>query len=345
MYAFFIAFFILIAAFWLYSWAFQRWYEHETRDARYFKKALNHRLAFIAQLKNHGRVLVPFYTFMAKGINPKTLAATDYQHRKFPAHSCNAVSLNAAISYQASNDDIFVVTFMKSGTSWLQNMVFQILERGDGEFNLPHPHLYATSPWLESSGIGSISMEEAPKIGLTQKRIIKTHLDATLCPYSASAKYLYLERDPVSTFISCAQFFQKMTGPFCPTLQELADLFCSTQMFWGSWPEHTQQWKNKATKDKNVLYLYYHEINAAPELSIQAISDFLNIPLSAEEIKKIAQKTHIKTMKHQEAYFEMAAPNIFSVTSNVQFLNNNTADFALPTNIEEQIKRFCQATL
>ena len=49
---------------------------------------------------------------------------------------------------------------------------------GDGG----HIHMYATSPWIESAG--SVRLEDAPRIGPEQRRIIKTHMPASLCPYS-----------------------------------------------------------------------------------------------------------------------------------------------------------------
>lgn len=335
--------FALSLSFWIYSQIFQYWYLKRTKGDAYFKQTLYKRQAFIKTLKHHAYVLTPFYAFMAKGIKHKKLAGINYQQNYFPAATCTQQSLNDAHNYKATANDIFVVSFMKSGTSWLQNIVFEILHHGEGHFDDEHyPHLYAISPWLESSGIGSVSVKDAPLISSYQKRIIKTHLSATLCPHDSQAKYLYIERNPVDTFTSCVHFFNKMAGPFCPDITTLGDFFCSDDMFWGAWPNHTQGWKTKALTRHNVLYLHYDELLHQPLASISRISEFLHIPLSTDNMQKVLRKTEFSYMKKNDVYFEMAPPNIFSINSQLSFFNSKeTPSLAIHSSLKQRIATFC----
>ena len=67
------------------------------------------------------------------------------------------------------------MTQMRCGTTWMQQLVYQIVTQGQGEFSDPgRAHLYATSPWIEA--INSVSMEDAPLVGKRPTKIIKSHL-------------------------------------------------------------------------------------------------------------------------------------------------------------------------
>lgn len=47
-----------------------------------------------------------------------------------PSFSCSEESFRKACTYDPDENDIFVVTQMRCGTTWMQQVVFQILTKG-----------------------------------------------------------------------------------------------------------------------------------------------------------------------------------------------------------------------
>jgi aryl sulfotransferase len=86
------------------------------------------------------------------------------------------------------DDDIIIGTWAKSGTSWTQQIVGQLIF--NGQRDLPVADM---SPWLDFA----IMPENIVDIvkAQTHRRFIKTHLPLEALTFSPRAKYLYVGRD------------------------------------------------------------------------------------------------------------------------------------------------------
>jgi hypothetical protein len=104
-----------------------------------------------------------------------------------------------AKAYRPAPEDVFVATQMRCGTTWMQQIVYEVVNRGAGDLSdTGHGHLYAISPWIDA--LNSVSMADAPIVGKRPTRIIKTHLPTSLCPQSEASHLI--ARHPVSCFAS-----------------------------------------------------------------------------------------------------------------------------------------------
>jgi aryl sulfotransferase len=86
-------------------------------------------------------------------------------------------------------DDIVIATYAKSGTTWVQQMVGQMIFGGD-----PHLAVADLSPWLDlrvPPKEVKLPMVEA----IESRRFIKTHLPVDALVFSPEARYLYIGRD------------------------------------------------------------------------------------------------------------------------------------------------------
>ncbi|MDP1556564.1 MAG: sulfotransferase domain-containing protein [Hyphomonas sp.] len=87
------------------------------------------------------------------------------------------------------DDDIIISTYAKSGTSWTQQMIAQMMFGGDPELAVAE-----MSPWLDLRV--PPKQVKLPEVeSQTHRRFLKTHLPVDALVFSPSAKYIYIGRD------------------------------------------------------------------------------------------------------------------------------------------------------
>ena len=87
------------------------------------------------------------------------------------------------------DDDIIIATYAKSGTTWLQQIVSQLIFAG--EEGLPVAQM---SPWLDLR-VPPREVKLPAVIAQTHRRFLKTHLPVDALVFSPEAKYIYIGRD------------------------------------------------------------------------------------------------------------------------------------------------------
>ncbi len=90
--------------------------------------------------------------------------------------------------FQFRDDDIIINAYSKSGTTWVQQIVAQLLWRG-GDI-----YVSEESPWLDCrfpSKDERLGIAEAQK----HRRFLKSHLPVDTLVFSPKAKYIYIGRD------------------------------------------------------------------------------------------------------------------------------------------------------
>ena len=337
----------LVVVGFIYFNQFNRWQNTRTQGNAYYSLPLQQRQQLKSTIRRHGYLLRPFANGMAAVIpGAKKLLTFNYNGIYGPAGVSSKSVFKTASEYAAGKQDIFVATQMKCGTTWMQQIVYEILSQGNGDFSdQGHGHLYNTCPWIEARQ--SVSMEDAPLLGDQQKRLIKTHLPTALCPYNEAAKYIYVARHPVSCFASCVDFIEMLAGPFAPTRTALSEWFCSDKMFWQSWPVHVDGWWQWSQQRDNVLFIHFEALKDNPEATIRTIASFLNITLNEQQLKNVLEKSSFQYMQTHEYYFEMAPPNLFSESSNTRFMQSgkNGRHQDVSNDTRETILQFCQSQL
>lgn len=338
-----------LLAYVIYVLAAMVYFELKTRGDNYFSLPLAGRQKLLGQLTRHARFVRPAFEFAMKIYRPKKPPLMRYDGVTGPGMIATKKSYAATKNYRPGEEDIFVATQMKCGTTWMQQIVFEILHRGEGDLSdQGYRHMYALSPWMETSPMCSVPFERAPLVGEQRNRIIKTHMPAQLCPYSDMAKYIYVTRHPVSCFSSCYDFFKLLAGPLSPTRENVLRWYCSDDMWWTSWPDHVEGWWQRSQKYPNVLFIHYEEMKNDLRDAVSRVAEFLNFSLTEEELRKVVHKSSFEYMKEHEAHFEMHAPNVFSVTAGEgSFMKAGTIDRYRDTREEEadMIMAFCRERL
>mgnify|MGYP002527276771 FL=1 len=87
------------------------------------------------------------------------------------------------------DDDIIIATYAKTGTTWVQQIISQLLF--NGEEGLPVADM---SPWLDLR-IPPNEVKLAAVEAQTHRRFMKTQLPVDALVFSEKVKYIYIARD------------------------------------------------------------------------------------------------------------------------------------------------------
>ena len=211
------------------------------------------------------------------------------------------------------DDDIVVATYAKTGTTWTQQIVGQLILEGT---DAP---LWDASPWVDFRPVPlEIVLEtmEAQK----HRRFLKTHLPLDALVFSPKAKYLYVVRDgrdiAWSLYNHHAGFtdqvypmFNNVFGREGPPLEPPAGDVVEYFREWlngGGLPigatfwEHVQGWYN-ARHLPNVLLVHFNNLKADLPGQMRRIATFLGIEIDESRFPAMIEHCGIDYMRRTSA--------------------------------------------
>ena len=320
------------------------WEARQTSGMAYFGRPIEERRALKKRIRLYSLPVMPLVRLLALANRSQSkLPSFEFEGVPGPPKVSSADVFARAKQYRPRKGDVFVATQMRCGTTWMQQLVYQIVTRGRGDFDGGRGHLYAVSPWIDA--LHTVSMDDAPLVGEPPTRIIKTHLPTALTPYSDDAKYIYVTRHPVSCFASIVDYNRTLLGPFMPRLEVFVDWFCSNQMYWLPWPAHVAGWWEWASSRPNVLFIHYEEMKADFSTARDRVAAFLGVALTPDEQRRVTEACTFKFMQAHEEWFEMAPPTMFSAAG--RFLPSGAAsrqDDVTPET-RQRIVAYCREEL
>ena len=108
------------------------------------------------------------------------------KQREFQNHHFDSTIWN---DFEFRDDDIIIATYAKSGTTWLQQIVAQLLF--DGEEGMEVAEM---SPWMDLR-VPPKEVKLPIVDAQSHRRFLKTHLPVDALVFSDKAKYIYIGRD------------------------------------------------------------------------------------------------------------------------------------------------------
>jgi aryl sulfotransferase len=215
------------------------------------------------------------------------------------------------------DDDIVIATYAKSGTTWTQQIVGQLVFEGD-----PNVQINEISPWVDLR-VPPKAVKLPELAAQTHRRILKTHLPVDALVLSPRAKYLYVGRDGRDVVWSMYNHHVNandlwyaalndtpgLVGP--PIERPDADIrrYFRTwlendgQPFWSPWENISSWWA--ARELPNVLFVHFNDLKADLPGQMRRIADFLDIDIAPDRWPAILEHCSFDYMK---AHAEKVAP-------------------------------------
>jgi|GEM_PF-1283354 len=199
--------------------------------------------------------------------------------------------------YDGSPDDLFIVTYPKSGTTWLQMIVYQLTT--DGAMNFAH--IDQVSPHLEETLVPNgrkISDLPGPL------RVVKSHQRYRHIP-KGPGRYIYGVRNGLDVAVSYYHHARKYMGGWKDrSLDEFFSAFMAGRVPFGSWFEHVSAWLRNED-GLNVLIVSYEELSADLETGVRRIADFCGITIDPADMPRILERCSFAFMREHEHRFSL----------------------------------------
>ena len=204
-------------------------------------------------------------------------------------------TLQYGLEYDGSPDDIFIVTYPRSGTTWLQMIVYQLTTDGAMDF----AHIDEVSPFLEITMIPrGRKISDLP----ARPRVVKSHLRYDAIP-KGPGRYIYGVRNGLDVAVSYHHHARKyLTGLKQHSLGEFFNLFMAGQVPFGSWFDHVDAWLRNEDR-LNVLVVTYEELIADLEAGVKRIADFCGITIDPAAMPRILERCSFAFMREHDAKF------------------------------------------
>jgi aryl sulfotransferase len=210
------------------------------------------------------------------------------KNREIHSHHFDSTIWN---EFDFRDDDIVIATYAKSGTTWVQQIIAQLLF--DGAENLATAEM---SPWMDLR-VPPKEIKLPMVADQTHRRFLKTHLPVDALVFSEQAKYVYIGRDGRDVLWSMYNHhanandawydaLNNTPGRVGPPIDKPAETITQYYRDWFDqdghpwWPfwENVRSWW--AIKDlPNVYLLHFADLKRDMPGEIRRLAEFLDIPI------------------------------------------------------------------
>jgi aryl sulfotransferase len=211
--------------------------------------------------------------------------------------------------FRFRDDDIIISTYAKSGTTWVQQIVAQLVFAGAED--LPVAEM---SPWLDLR-VPPKEVKLPAVEAQRHRRFIKTHLPVDALVYSPVAKYIYIGRDGRDVMWSFHNhhiranelYYQAINDtpglvgpPIGPPPASVRQYFLEWldgdgHPWWSFW-DHTKSWW-KIRRLPNMLLMHFTELRSDLPGQIRRIASFLGIDVDESHWDAIVEHCGFDYMK------------------------------------------------
>lgn len=249
------------------------------------------------------------------------------------------------------DDDIVISTYAKSGTTWLQQIVSQLIFNGQEDMEVAH-----MSPWIDLRvPPREVKMPEVEN--QTHRRFVKTHLPVDALLFSPKAKYIYIGRDGRDVVWSMYnhhsnandfwyQALNDTPGRVGPPIEKPTNdivqyyndwLDKDGFPFWPFWENIKSWWEIRNLP--NVHFIHFAKLKEDMPVEIKKVAAFLDIEIDPAKWDAILEHCSFDYMKKHSTKSVPLAGAFWDGGSDV-FINKGTNGRWKDVLTKEQSERY-----
>jgi aryl sulfotransferase len=215
--------------------------------------------------------------------------------------------------FQFRDDDIIISTYAKSGTTWMQQIIAQMMFGGQ-----PDLEVAEMSPWIDLR-VPPKEVKLAAVEAQTHRRFLKTHLPVDALVFSPQAKYIYIGRDGRDVVWSMYNHhananqlwydaLNNTPGRVGPPIEPPPD---DVGQYWRDWLDRDGHpfwpfWENVRTwweirELPNVMFVHFTNLKSDMPGQMRRIAAFLDIDIDETRWEDILQYCSFDWMKKNAA--------------------------------------------
>lgn len=188
------------------------------------------------------------------------------------------------------NDDVFLVSFPKSGNTWLAFLLGNVLALKAGHSG--EVNFFNVQDYIPEYDVDAFSLRPEGVGGLP--RIIKSHLPCT----PAYPKVVLVVRDPRDVMVSYFHYLKGLKR--IPENSTISDVIRSEKYGIDAWVAHTRGWLERADAGRRVRVYRYEDFLADPLGRLSALFDVLGHPVPQEVLQEAVLRSAKDRMKALE---------------------------------------------
>jgi aryl sulfotransferase len=244
------------------------------------------------------------------------------------------------------DDDIIISTYAKAGTTWVQQIVSQLLFNGEEDLEVAE-----MSPWIDLR-VPPKEVKMPAVEAQTHRRFVKTHLPVDALEFSPKAKYLYIGRDARDVVWSMynhhasanEKWYGALNGtpglvgdPIEKPVDDIRQYFLDWvakdgHPFWPFWENMSSWW---AIRDlPNVEFLHFGALKSDMPGQMRRVAKFLDIDIDESKWDAIVEhcsfdymkKNAIKTVPLGGAFWDGGAATFVNKGSNGRWRDTLTEE-------------------
>ena len=209
--------------------------------------------------------------------------------------------VRGALAFRARPSDVFISSYPRSGTTWLQYTLHLLVNDGDSGFS----HISEVVPWYERSlALGHQRAEDFER--MPSPRIFKSHLPYAWLP--RGARYVYAQRDGRDVAVSYHQLYRSHLGSN-DDFDTFFERFMRGSLQYGSWFDHVASWRAQAD-NAAIRIVDYEALDRDLEQQMRALCAFVGCARTPARVTELARACSFEAMKRDEPRFDHATQRL-----------------------------------
>ncbi|XP_056419716.1 amine sulfotransferase-like isoform X2 [Hyla sarda] len=259
---------------------------------------------------------------MDRDAQEEALNSLYFKHKGiyFDARNTSPEVIDDIEHMEIRDDDVFLVTYPKSGTIWTQQILSLIFNEGHRN-GTEQVETIERVPWIEYN-VMNMDFKSRPS-----PRLFSSHLPYYLMPRGLKyrmGKILYVCRNPKDVMVSYYHFIRMIPYlKYTIDWETLFEVFLSGRVTGGSWFDHVRGWYTHK-EDFNILIVTYEEMKKDLRSAVKKICKFMGVNLDEKAIDTVVERATFKNMKHDPlANYESIPSDLLDKTKG-HFLRKGT---------------------